>query len=192
MKVKFKKLHDNAVLPKYAKDGDAGMDLTVTGYEQVSNQLVKYKFGLAVEIPKGHVGLLFPRSSVYKKSLLLSNSVGVIDSGYRGEIMAIFNQLSYNIYDIGERAVQLVIMPYPNIEPEWANELSETERGEGGYGSTDKVDDKEKLKLITEHGWIVNSLFPIGFYAKGDWDGYQKASMKITLDDAYKICLNNK
>ena len=136
MKVKFKKLHENAVLPKYSKPGDAGMDLTVVGYEQINNQLIKYKFGLAVEIPEGHVGLLFPRSSIYKKSALLSNSVGVIDSQYRGEIMAVFNQLSHDKYKIGERAVQLIIMPYPNIEPKWSEELSETERGIGGYGST--------------------------------------------------------
>jgi len=136
MDVKFKKLHPDAVLPKYAISGDAGMDLTVTEVEHINDYLVRYKFGLAVEIPFGYVGLLFPRSSIFKKSMLLSNSVGVVDSNYRGEVMAVFNKLSEDSYEVGERAVQLIIMPYPKINPVWADELSNTDRGHGGYGST--------------------------------------------------------
>lgn len=86
MKIKIKKLNENAVIPKYAKDGDAGMDLVATSkvYDEYGN--ISYGIGLAFEIPTGYVGLLFPRSSNAKKDLILSNSVGVLDSGYRGEI----------------------------------------------------------------------------------------------------------
>jgi len=135
--VKFQKLHPSAVLPKYAKEGDAGMDLTVTSYIELNEDKVQYGFGLAVEIPKGYVGLLFPRSSVHKKDLMLSNAVGVVDSGYRGEVKAVFYSIDLrNRYKIGERAVQLLIMPYPKVKAEWAETLSVTERGIGGYGST--------------------------------------------------------
>ena len=86
MKVKIKKLHPDAVIPSYAKDGDAGMDLTSVDIEVLDNEHVKYYTGLAIEIPKGYAGFLFPRSSCYKRKQILSNCVGVIDSGYRGEI----------------------------------------------------------------------------------------------------------
>lgn len=141
MKVKIKKLYDGAVLPSYAKPGDAGLDLTATE-RWMEDDKVCYGTGLAIEIPEGFVGLVFPRSSISKKELLLSNSVGVIDSGYRGEIKAKFMLLDYpdqeKIYEVGERIAQLIIMPYPMIEFEEVNELSKTERGTGGYGSTNK------------------------------------------------------
>lgn len=97
-----------------------------------------YGCGLAVEIPEGYVGLVFPRSSNAKKDLLLSNSVGVIDSGYRGEIMAKFKTLRPlpQMYKVGERFAQLIIMPIPDIEWEEAEKLSDSERGTGGYGSS--------------------------------------------------------
>jgi dUTP pyrophosphatase len=141
MKVKIKKLVSEAVIPKYAKPGDAGLDLTATslqlnpGIEQVT-----YGTGLAVEIPEGYVGLIFPRSSISKMSLDLSNSVGVIDSSYRGEIMFKFNlRLETNdsyVYKVGDRIGQLIIIPYPSIELEEADELSDTDRGTGGFGSS--------------------------------------------------------
>ena len=87
MIVKIKKLSELAVIPAYGKPGDAGMDLTCTSVELDANGNYVYRTGLAIEIPKGFVGLLFPRSSNANKSLMLTNSVGVIDSGYRGEIM---------------------------------------------------------------------------------------------------------
>lgn len=81
MKVKIKKLHENAVIPQYSKIGDAGLDLTAVDEKwNDDNTMVTYDTGLAVEIPEGFVGLLFPRSSVSKTSLNLANSVGVIDS----------------------------------------------------------------------------------------------------------------
>lgn len=139
MKVKIKKLHPDAVIPKYAKPGDAGMDLTAVSVEdEYYNGNVVYNTGLAFEIPEGYVGLLFPRSSNSKKGLLLSNSVGVIDSGYRGEVSFKFKVLnsSMGVYKVGERIGQILIVPYPQIEFEEVEELSETERGTGGYGST--------------------------------------------------------
>lgn len=136
MKVKIKKLHPDAVVPKYAKSGDAGLDLTATDIEADSSNLT-YKTGLAVEIPHGHVGLLFPRSSVYKTGQTLTNCVGVIDSGYRGEIMMKFSLSPYGReYNIGDRIGQLIIMPYPEVQFEEVEDLSSTDRGEGGYGST--------------------------------------------------------
>ena len=145
--LKIKKLHEKAVVPSYAKEGDAGLDLTVTDYEyEPTCNCFVYKFGIAVEIPVGYVGLLFPRSSNANKSLLLSNSVGVIDSGYRGELMAKFKTLKDhfeqahkdfpNVYKRGERAVQLILMKLPSVTIEESEELSETERGTGGYGSS--------------------------------------------------------
>ena len=136
MKVKIKKLHPDAVIPKYAKPGDAGMDLTAVEMERAWD-VVTYKTGLAVEIPPWHVGLLFPRSSVYKTSMVLSNCVGVIDSGYRGEIMLKFReQTNSNPYEVGDRIGQLIIMPYPRVDFELVDELTSTDRGSGGYGST--------------------------------------------------------
>ena len=138
MKVKIKKLHPNAVIPSYAKDGDAGMDLTAVSIAYDKNGNVVYGTGLAFEIPDGYVGLLFPRSSNTKKDLVLMNSVGVLDSGYRGEVTFKFRPLKKPSigYEKGDRIGQIIIMPYPYIEFEEADELSKTERGANGYGST--------------------------------------------------------
>ena len=138
MKVKIKKLYKNAVTPKYAKNGDAGMDLTVVSVEQIDTEHIKYGFGIAIEIPKGYVGLVFPRSSCYKQRQILSNCVGVIDSGYRGEISVVMIGTSDSSYGIGERAAQILILPYPNIKFEEVKELTNTERGNDGYGSSGK------------------------------------------------------
>ena len=90
-----------------------------------------------MEIPPGHVGLVFPRSSCYKHGMLLSNCVGVIDSDYRGEVTAVFLGTHDDVsYEIGDRIAQLVIMPIPAVKFVEAEELSETQRGTGGYGST--------------------------------------------------------
>jgi dUTP pyrophosphatase len=137
--VKVKKLDPNAVIPTYSKDGDAGMDLTITKEIENTSFSVSYGFGIAMEIPKGYVGLVFPRSSVRNQDLILSNCVGVIDSGYRGELQATFkktNGLDSLKYKVGERGAQIVILPYPQIRMIESNELSNTERGEGGFGST--------------------------------------------------------
>ena len=137
--VKVKKLDLNAVVPSYSKVGDAGMDLTITKEIENTSFSVSYGFGIAMEIPKGYVGLVFPRSSVRNQDLILSNCVGVIDSGYRGELQATFKKtqgLDSIKYKVGERGAQIIILPYPTIYMTEVPELSDTERGDGGFGST--------------------------------------------------------
>jgi dUTP pyrophosphatase len=139
--VKVKKLDPNAVIPSYSKIGDAGMDLTITREIENTSFSVSYGFGIAMEIPKGFVGLVFPRSSVRNQDLILSNCVGVIDSGYRGELQATFkktNGLDSIKYKVGERGAQIIILPYPTIYMTEVPELSDTDRGTGGFGSTGK------------------------------------------------------
>jgi dUTP pyrophosphatase len=139
--VKVKKLDTNAVIPSYSKIGDAGMDLTITREIENTSFSVSYGFGIAMEIPKGFVGLVFPRSSVRNQDLILSNCVGVIDSGYRGELQATFkktNGLDSLKYKVGERGAQIVILPYPQVFMTEVPELSNSERGDGGFGSTGK------------------------------------------------------
>ena len=137
--IKFKKLHPEAVLPSHTNPGDAGLDLTVVNIDELPNGQVRHSYGLAVQIPEGYVSMLFPRSSIFKVKERLSNSVGIIDCSYRGNIMAVFDKRMINgEYNIGDRTAQLVIVPFVTVESEWAEELSKTERGTGGYGSTNK------------------------------------------------------
>lgn len=138
MKIKIKKLHENSTIPSYSKKGDAGMDLTIISSEILDSEHIKYYFGIAIEIPLGHVGLIFPRSSCYKQRQIMSNCVGVIDSGYRGELSAVMIGTSDERYKIGERAAQILILPYPQIEFELTDSLLDSERGECGYGSSGK------------------------------------------------------
>ncbi len=140
LKLKIKKLSDSAVIPSYAKPCDAAMDLTATSkeYNSFTKQVI-YGTSLAFEIPENHVGLIFPRSSICKQPLSLSNSVGVIDSSYRGEVKFIFNEINTrpgDFYKVGDRIGQLMIIPYPTVEIEEVTELSETVRGIGGWGSS--------------------------------------------------------
>ena len=144
MDVKFKKLHDDAKIPSYAHDTDAGLDLTAVSFTQEfdkSNKLVLvYHTGLAVEIPEVYVGLIFMRSSISDKSISLTNAVAVIDSGYRGELLLKYKITTDSlptIYQPGEKIGQLIIIPYPKINPIEAEELSSSDRNEGGFGSTD-------------------------------------------------------
>lgn len=156
MEVKIKKLHKDAVIPKYAKPGDAGLDLTAVSAFMDEYGNIVYHTGLAFEIPEGYVGLIFPRSSNCKKDLILTNCVGVIDSGFRGEVTFRFRPHTQKItvcgpsgfdfevsedcqvYQVGDRIGQIIIMPYPQIEFVEVDELSETDRGTNGYGSTGK------------------------------------------------------
>lgn len=169
MKVNIKKLNENAVIPQYAKPGDAGMDVVATSIN-VTDKYIEYGTGLAFEVPEGYVMLIFPRSSNSKMDLLLANSVGVLDSGYRGELKLRFkrnyrienkpseatnnefttssilwgeNVEDYRInacdwYEVGDKVGQIMIIPYPQIEFSEVEELSETQRGSGGFGSTGK------------------------------------------------------
>jgi dUTP pyrophosphatase len=178
MNVNIKKTHQDAIIPSYAKDGDAGLDLTAISvvYDDKEDVLV-YDIGIAIEIPKGYVGLIYPRSSISKKGLTLTNCVGVIDSGYRGNITfkyrvnAIYWAVSKlgdfqsrlndgffefyenaedelnddgkgrfakqtDVYKPTDRVGQLIIMPYPEICFTEVDKLSDTNRGDNGYGST--------------------------------------------------------
>ena len=180
MKIKIKKLNDKAVIPTYAHATDAGLDLTATSIKyDFGKDVFIYGTGLAVEIPEGYVGLVFPRSSNRNTEAYMTNHVGVIDSGYRGEVMVCYkNRTTTNIadeisdiaidlydlidknnkfsncdglaenmseinknavkqpYDVGDRIAQLIIIPYPHIEFEEVDELSDTDRGANGHGST--------------------------------------------------------
>lgn len=142
MKVKIKKLVPEAVIPAYSNPGDAGLDLVAT-YVKVEDHnqygYFEYGTGIALEIPEGYVGLVFPRSSISKTGMILSNSVGVIDSSYRGEIKFRFKYVSGTAsYEVGDRVGQLIIIPYPNIEFEEVSDLEDTQRGADGFGSTGK------------------------------------------------------
>lgn len=140
LKVNFKKLSEKAVVPTYAKDGDAGLDLTAIEYHtNFDHSYIEYDTGIAVEIPAGYVGYIFPRSSISKTSHSLANSVGVVDSGYRGSIklrMRFDAENQDKEYTCGDKIGQLVIMPIPKVELNEVSELSDTQRGEGGFGHT--------------------------------------------------------
>jgi dUTP pyrophosphatase len=155
MEVRVKKLHPSAVIPSYAHDTDAGLDLTAISRKSDTDGNVVYGTGLAFEIPEGYVGLIFPRSSCSRYDLTLSNCVGVIDSGYRGEVtfkfrpairdnatpIDVIDSVANGVmrkYNVGDRIGQMIIMPYPHITLVESDELSDTERGKGGYGSTGK------------------------------------------------------
>lgn len=143
MTVKFKKLSDKAVMPVRAHKDDAGVDLTATAItteiNEVGQLILVYHTDLAVEIPEGYVGFLMSRSGIFKKSLAQTNCVGVIDSNYRGELIVKFRSTTDvvpSVYKERERFAQLVIVPYLQYDVEEAEELSDTERGTDGLGST--------------------------------------------------------
>ena len=129
-KLRAKKVNEGIEMPRYAHEGDAGLDLRITETVKLEPmQKCVVGCGLAVEIPSGCVGLVFPRSGLAaKQGITLSNSVGVIDSGYRGyETVTL---------EAGTRVCQLVVMPYVPCDLVPVDELSDTERGAGGFGST--------------------------------------------------------
>jgi len=159
--IKFKKLVPDAVIPSYAHDGDVGMDLTAISVEyDVEKDMYIYHTGLACESEKGYGIFLFPRSSNCKTEAYLTNHVGIVDSFlYRGEIQLRYKNrdryrksfrewitgkvdveraLRFAPYNVGDRVGQMVVFPHPNVTIWEFNELSETVRGEGGFGSTGK------------------------------------------------------
>lgn len=146
MELKIKVLSENAVIPTYAYNGDAAVDLTATShkFEDINGQWVhSYGTGLAIQIPEGHVGLLLPRSSVYKTPFLLSNSLGCLDSNYLGEVFFKFKPLPVNgdgedlqMYKVGDRIGQLLVVPIPKLTFKVVDELTPSERGTGGFGSS--------------------------------------------------------
>ena len=139
MKVRIKKLHPDAVIPKYAKEFDAALDITCTSVEYDEELgVVTYGTGLAIQLPVGYCALLLPRSSVYKKDLTLSNSCGLLDVGFQNEILfkyRITKPFSENVYNVGERVGQILIMENPRIEFVEVENLTGYNRG-GGFGSS--------------------------------------------------------
>lgn len=144
MDVKICKLSEDAVIPTYAHPGDAGMDVVATSVN-ITDDYIEYGTGLSFEVPEGYCMLIFPRSSNSKKDLILANSVGVLDSTYRGELKlrfkkcyqpVIYGLVARTVYDVGDKVGQIMILPYPQINFTEVDSLSETERGDGGFGST--------------------------------------------------------
>ena len=156
MKIQFKKLSEKAVAPKKFNSKDAGFDLTATN-RAIRPHYVEYDTHLAVNIPEGHVGLLFPRSSVTDKPLTLGNSVGVIDAGFQGSIKMRFRKSASatlhgtdesELYQVGERIGQLVILELPKVIMEEVEEFtSSSTRGSGAFGSTGKGSKKLTKKV---------------------------------------------
>lgn len=149
-KIYVKKLREDAVVPKMATIGSAGSDVRAclydeeTGYKITKIKVpafgtVKIGTGLAFQLPENHVMLIIPRSSTgTKKGLMLQNTVGVLDSDYRGECFLFFRNMKDTPVEIedGERIAQVIVIPYPTLEYEEVAELQDTERGAGGFGST--------------------------------------------------------
>lgn len=140
MKVRFKKMHPDAITPKKAHAEDAAFDLVAVTAKRRLNGM-EYGTGLAIEIPSGYVGLIFQRSSVYNKNLSLANAVGVIDPGYTGEISFKFRLLDDNtaesvLYHKGDRIGQLMLVKTEEVVFEEAQSLEKTERSDSGWGSS--------------------------------------------------------
>ena len=140
--IKIKKLVSHADIPEYSRVGDAGLDLVAIDCAYNNDYgYLEFGTGISIKIPEGYVGLIFPRSSISKTPHLLTNSVGVIDSNYTGEIKFRFKtdtEKEHLEYKVGDRIGQLIIMPYPTITFEEVESLGETNRGGNGFGSTGK------------------------------------------------------
>jgi dUTP pyrophosphatase len=154
LKLKIKKTHPDAKIPSYANVGDACFDLTAVS-AIVNYKYVEYDTGLAFEIPDGYVGLIYPRSSVTNKDMMLKNCVGIIDSSFRGNVTFRYHMIKEpmnndsmagdyrshihpDIYEVGDRIGQMMLLPVPTIDFEEVDELTESIRGTGGYGSSGK------------------------------------------------------
>lgn len=152
LKVKIKKLYEDSKIPTYSSNGDACLDLYAHSMNEESTMHLEFGTGVAVKIPFGHVGLVFPRSSISNTPLILANAVGVIDSNYTGEIKLRYKASAFTIthatsvgidiedkfYKVGDRIGQLMIIPYPKVIFEEVEELPKTNRGDGGFGSSGK------------------------------------------------------
>ncbi len=141
MEVPFRALVPHAVLPGRAREGDAGLDLSAAEEAEVKpGERALVRTGLAVAIPEGHAGLVLPRSGLAsRRGLTLANAPGLIDAGYRGEIVCAMVNLdrSETVHvAVGDRIAQLVIVRVPEFQPVWTDDLPGSERGTGGFGST--------------------------------------------------------
>ena len=138
--LKIKKLNEAAETPSYACHGDAGLDLKAMSIT-ITEDYIEYGTGLAIEIPYGFAAFIFPRSSISNYSLILANSVGLVDSGYRGELKVRFKKIGNKdkIYELGDKVAQLVLMPIAIANSiEVVDELAATDRGIGGFGHSGK------------------------------------------------------
>lgn len=137
--VKIRKVHPDAVIPFRAHVTDAGMDVIAISME-MTEDYVEYDTGLQFQLPEGYAMLIFPRSSNSKKDLLLCNSVGILDAGYTGNLKLRFKLTTEGytekIYNPGDKVGQIMIIPYPEINFIETEVFNETERGDGGFGST--------------------------------------------------------
>lgn len=137
--VKIRKVHPDAVIPFRAHATDAGMDVIAISME-MTEDYVEYDTGLQFQLPEGYAILIFPRSSNSKKDLLLCNSVGILDAGYTGNLKLRFKLTTEGytekIYNPGDKVGQIMIIPYPEINFIETEIFNETERGDGGFGST--------------------------------------------------------
>lgn len=141
MDLRFRKINAGAIIPTRASDGDAGLDLHAAEPAHIGpGERWQVGTGLAVEIPSGHAGLVLPRSGLaLKHGISLVNAPGLIDSGYRGEIgILLLNNDPAEVFRVepGDRIAQLLVVPFLEAEPEESDRLSDSERGEGGFGST--------------------------------------------------------
>jgi dUTP pyrophosphatase len=141
MKLEFQRLHADAKLPTQAHPGDAGLDLaSMIDVEIAAGERAMVPTGVAVAIPEGHAGLVLPRSGLASRTgLTLVNAPGLIDAGYRGEIVCAMVNLdrSETVHvAMGDRIAQLVIVRVPEFQPVWVDDLPGSERGTGGFGST--------------------------------------------------------
>lgn len=140
MIVDIKLLNSSAKLPTRANPGDAGLDIVATSVE-ITQDYVQYGTGLSMAIPAGYRGCIYSRSSISKKNLILCNSVGIIDSQYRGEIFIRFDKRDHDklgsLYEPGDKIAQLTIEKVNEITFNLVDELGDTVRGSGGFGSSD-------------------------------------------------------
>ena len=140
IKIKIKKLVTEAVIPTYSNPGDACLDITAiseTIVEESGFGYIEYGTGLAFSLPENHVMLIYSRSSISNQALILANSVGVLDQGYIGELKLRFKYIKGGSkYKIGDRIGQIMVIPRPLVVFEEVEELSETSRGDGGWGSS--------------------------------------------------------
>lgn len=142
MEIKIKRLNERAKIPTFGTEFSAGADLYCAEEHEISvcsGQKCSIGTGISMEIPEGYVGLVFARSGLAcKNGLRLCNSVGVIDADYRGEIKVVLHNDSEYVREIkpGERVAQMIVMPYPKVSFIEAEELSDTVRGESGFGGT--------------------------------------------------------
>lgn len=140
MDLLVKKIDKYATLPKYAHSGDAGMDIqTVSGFSLEPGEQTLVSTGIAVAIPEGFVGLITPRSGLASRAgITVVNAPGVVDSGYRGEVkVALINHGKWPMtFSRGDRVAQMLVVPVETVNIVESENLDETARGEGGFGST--------------------------------------------------------